>query len=454
MPHATIDKTSIKLTGSEWLYCFCCLAIFVCWALFQEFNYAPDEYSRFLLPEYIYQNHSLPNGWDPAVRFAPQGISFAFRFTFLPAIVGAAGMSIASFFSQDPGILLFGARCASILFGLLAVYFSIKISKLLFKGTARWIFIVLMSLIPQFIFLCSYVNNDIACVCCSLVISYGWIRALREGWSGKNCLYLAIGVAGCLLSYYNGYAWVLLSIVFFFGICWIKKTGVAFILKRATLSLCVVLVLAGGFVVRNAILYDGDVLGSSSSEESGLLYADTTIIMPDSAHELGYSLTDVLTGQVPDYLSLSNWIKITVKSFFGTFGYMSDWLPSPIYYLYVAIFAVGIGCFTISLLTKLLTKQNIQKTTVLLYVCLLFVFAITLAIDLHFSIFTSYQPQGRYLYPALLPIVLVVSKGYDCALSKVKNGFVRNSMTLVFCFAFFILACYVALFHFFPNAIG
>ena len=90
-------------------------------------------------------------------------------------------MSIASFFSQDPGILLFGARCASILFGLLAVYFSIKISKLLFKGTARWIFIVLMSLIPQFIFLCSYVNNDIACVCCSLVISYGWIRALREG---------------------------------------------------------------------------------------------------------------------------------------------------------------------------------------------------------------------------------------------------------------------------------
>ena len=45
----------------------------------QPFGNPPDEYNRYLIPQYIAQSGSLPNGYDESVRIGGYGFSYAFQ---------------------------------------------------------------------------------------------------------------------------------------------------------------------------------------------------------------------------------------------------------------------------------------------------------------------------------------------------------------------------------------
>lgn len=444
------NRSKYRLTRVEWTLCVGFMLLATVWALVQPYNYAPDEYSRYLIPQYIYQFHELPNGRDEAVRFSPQGTSFAFRLTIFPSIVSALCMQIISLFSVNDAALLFGARFASVFFGTASVYLSIKISKGLFSKRSRWVFIALMALIPQFVFLSSYINNDIACVFGSLLVSYSWVRALDEGWSVGNCLLLSLGLAVCILSYYNGYAWIIASVVFCVGLAAAKRMPAGLIVKRVALVIAVILLLVLPFLIRNAVLYDGDVFGFSVSTLSASLYEDKSIITPDSAGEFGYTMMDVILGNVPEQFSLYSWLVISAKSFIGVFGYMSDFLPTVFYYVYCMIFLIGILGFVVAFVVKCRTRSHIRRELVLFYLCCIAVIAITFAIDLYFTVYTSYQAQGRYMYPALLPIVAIVSKGYDGVLLNVANEKIALRISCAFLGLMLLLALVITTFYFLP----
>lgn len=57
----------------------------------------------------------------------------------------------------------------------------------------------------------TYVNTDSLALLAAAMILYAWASYLREDWTWKNCILLAVGMAVCALSYYNAYGWILCS---------------------------------------------------------------------------------------------------------------------------------------------------------------------------------------------------------------------------------------------------
>ena len=111
------------------------------------------------------------------------------------------------------------------------------------------------------------------------------------------------------------------------------------IAKKALIVASVAFVAAGWWFVRNAILYDGDILGTKTQNEYGNKYAmeqykPSARKTPENSNEsLWYMLDE------------GGWIHITVRSFVGMFGYQNILMSDKIYYAYFGIWMIGgIGC--------------------------------------------------------------------------------------------------------------
>ena len=118
------------------------------------------------------------------------------------------------------------------------------------------------------------------------------------------------------------------------------------------------------------------------------------------------------------------WVKSTVQSFIGKFGYMEAGMSERVYngYKLVAIIgAIGIAFGGIkSLFRKIIMKkrkqgEKIDKTkrnekivfNVLMVVCMI----IAIALSLYYSYFSDFQPQGRYIMSMELPLMYFIVIG-------------------------------------------
>ena len=200
-----------KLTAGETIWVIGLFFLFFFLSMKKEFNYAPDELMRYQIPEYIFRHNALPNGNMEELRNEIWGFSYAYYPFFLGPLLSAGFMKIVSVFTVDPFALVVAARFTSVLSGVAVTYFAIKIAKELFDKNTKWIFITFTTLIPQFIFLTTYVNNDVIAVAGSAMIVYAWILGIRERWEWKSCVLLAVGIGVCALSYYNSYGILLPS---------------------------------------------------------------------------------------------------------------------------------------------------------------------------------------------------------------------------------------------------
>ena len=181
-------------------------------------------------------------------------------------------MRISRLFA-DPGYSMFKiARMADVLFVTGAVYFVVKASGKLFpkekySREVRWLFAALAGFMPQAIFMGTYVNTDSLALLAAAMILYAWVSYLREDWTWKNCILLAVGMAVCALSYYNAYGWILCSFFFFcFTVLLCREEAfsqrVRFLFSRGAVIAAVTLVLCGWWFIRNAVLYNGDWEGN------------------------------------------------------------------------------------------------------------------------------------------------------------------------------------------------
>ena len=209
-------KTEINEKTMTLVFVLLAFVLFTVWAMTQPFDSGPDEHMRYLVADYIYKYHgALPRGDDPEVRNKVWGISYAY-YPIVSYMVSAVFMRIARLFT-NPGYSIFKvARMADVLFVTGAVYFVVKASGKLFpkekySPEVRWMFAALAGFMPQAIFLGTYVNTDSLALLAAAMILYAWASYLREDWTWKNCIVLAVGMAVCALSYYNAYGWILCS---------------------------------------------------------------------------------------------------------------------------------------------------------------------------------------------------------------------------------------------------
>ena len=417
-------RKEYSLNKLERVYCLFCFVFYFFWAISKPFNYGPDEYMRYDVSLFFYNNNRLPRGTETIN--AIWGFSYAHLPTMLCNLLSYIPMKIVGYFTQNEFWLVVAARMVSVFCGTGVVYFVTKTAKVLFHSSMKWIMIVLVSMIPQFVFLTSYLNNDIVALFGSAIILYAWSLALKKCWNIGNSICLACGIIVCALAYYNSYAWILCSIVFFILSILLHEKDYKKMLKLGGLISVIVLVGISYMFVRHAVLY-GDILGLQTEHKYMEQYG---------VAEIQAANNSLFQKGVPVWYMLFDmrWLELSYKSFIGYFGYMNVPVTGYVYSVYSALFIVGLISFICSLLNKMITnRSNISKTeylfTGMLFICI----AVPVFLSVYYSYTGGFQAQGRYCYPAWLAIGLLVTKGLDVFLKKVCNETQKPMVVNTFC---------------------
>ena len=418
------------------------------WMVIQPFNVSPDEQMRYQVIEYLVKHTSLPHGGDAEIRHHLWGISYAFN-PILSSIISAVFVKITSLFTDNKEAFFIAARMVNVFLGTATAFLTVRIGKRLFKDKAKILFAVLVLLLPGTLFIFSYINNDGLAIFSTALIILMWARAMQDGWEIKTCIGIAIGISVCILSYYNAYGVILCSVVFFvitMLMCQAKKWDWQKLFKYGGIIIGIVLVLAGWWFVRSYIIYDGDFLGMATSSQYAEQYAQE-LFRPSNrwiVAKTGMTPWDMLF-YVPGEWQ-NNWVMTVAISFVGTFGYMNVFMPeilSKVYIMFIGIGIIGVllgakkGFFYLnrvlihkrirpvgeeSIRIRVVKKEARWNSGTIFRWCMLGAIVVPAVLLVYYAYFNEFQAQGRYLLPALIPLMYFVTWGYE----RILDCFVKN----------------------------
>ena len=403
------------------LFCY-----YLIWTVSQPYNSCPDEKMKLDICKYIAEHNSIPDGRDESIRDSIWGISYAFQ-PILTYMICAVFVKIASIFTTQQFVLVVAARLVSTISMTLTIYFVIKISNKLFKDKEiyKYLFIVFIAFQPITAFLASYINNDSTAILAISMIIYLWILGLESNWKIKHCILLGGAVGFCALTYYNAYGYILCSVLICLSSAVLNKMGAKEIAKKALIVASVAFAVAGWWFVRNAIIYDGDILGTKTQNEYGDKYAleqykPSVRKTPENSNESIWHMLDE-----------DAWANTTAKSFVGIFGYHSILMSNKIYYSYLGLWLIGgLGCL-LKFKDLFIYKKEEKSKYILNYI---FVIAIIIPILLSiiYSYTSDFQPQGRYIMGIIIPFVYFVVNGIQTMLEKfIKSEKIRNIIIIM-----------------------
>ena len=403
------------------LFCY-----YLIWTVSQPYNSCPDEKMKWDICKYIAEHNSIPDGRDESIRDSIWGISYAFQ-PILTYMICAVFVKIASIFTTQQFALVVAARLVSTISMTLTIYFVIKIANKLFKdkGIYKYLFIIFIAFQPITAFLASYINNDSTAILAISMIIYLWILGLESNWKTKHCILLGGAVGFCALTYYNAYGYILCSVLICLSSAVLNKMDAKEIAKKALLVASVAFAVAGWWFVRNAIIYDGDILGTKTQNEYGDKYAleqykPSVRKTPENSNESIWHM-----------LNEDAWANTTAKSFVGIFGYHSILMSNKIYYSYLVLWLIGgLGCL-LKFKDLFIYKKEEKSKYILNYI---FVIAIIIPILLSiiYSYTSDFQPQGRYIMGIIIPFMYFVVNGIQTMLEKfIKSEKIRNIIIIM-----------------------
>lgn len=404
--------------------------LLIIWAKRQAINSVPDEQMKYDICNYIFENGKLPHGGDPVIRNSIWGISYGFT-PILDYMISACFMKVVAIFTKSLAALYFAARFTSVLFMTGMAYFVMRIADRVFeKWKYRWTFIISITMLPQLVFLGSYINNDALALFSISMIIYAWVLGMQDGWKIKNCLLLSVGIGICALSYYNAYGYILTSIFVYF----ISANGQKLfaenkgkILTRALVITAVALAIAGWWFVRSAIIYQGDFLGLSTSNHYAQLYAQDGFKPSEIANPMH------IGEPIFHMLFVRSWISSTAVSFIATFGQLNIWLPFQMYLPYGALILVGfLGLLDKKHSRKLSKLWENRKAALLLEGIFWVNIIIPVVLSIYYSYYSDYQPQGRYVMPMVIPFFYFITRGFCAMIEKCKTKKIQAAIYLVF----------------------
>lgn len=403
-----------------------CLLFGLSWIL--PFNEAPDEAMRYLIPQYIYKYGKLPKGWEEEVRSRIWGISYAFQ-PYLPYIIGGYLMKLTALVNDSEKALLMTARLVNIVIGMGFYWYVVQIAKKMIQSRLfRCFFIALLAMLPQLLYLFTYVNTDGIAMFSSAMIVYYWLQGLETKWNKGSCIGLAVGIGICALSYFNAYGYALCSVILFLSsmLLYYGKMGSRVcaerILKRGCFIAVIVLLIAGWWFIRAAILFDGDILGMNTSSKYGEIYAQEEYkpSVRQSVKEQGISLREMLKDSEAGGM---DWCSLTYRSTIGVFGYAKYIMGLDIYEIHKRLFLLGFIGTILRGLTKLFlylqrrlkSRQqcSLKPEKLVLLFSLVCSMIIPIILAVYYSYASDFQPQGRYLMPMILPLMYFTATGIE-----------------------------------------
>ena len=420
------------------IYLVLLLCLSLTLAIVQPDDAGPDESMKMDICKFISDHGYLPHGGDESIRDELWGNSYGFT-PITSYVIGAGFISIARNFTNDIHVYYICARFVSVIFYILMAIFVIKIGEKLFKNKYyKWIFIMLVTLLPEVIFLGSYINCDTLALFSIALIIYAWLEGIETKWNWKSCIILAVGIGLCAIAYYNAYGFILTSVILYVAYAIINKIGLKEFLKKGAIISAIVLTICGWWFVRNAVLYNGDIIGLKTSEDYGEQYA-IDYLKPsniETPQRQGMSLINMLFTE--------KWAQLTLKSFIALFGIMNLVPPFYIYHFFLAIFAGGI----IGYIAKYFSLKNLKefikdKNKLVLEILFGINIIIPIALSISSSFFSDFEPQGRYIMPMLIPFMYFITKGIQNILDKIiKNEKVRKVLQIILMTALVLIAIF------------
>lgn len=416
---------------------FVLLACMLTFSIIQPFGDGPDEINRFKIVEYIYRHGTLPVGNDPEVLIDGYGASYAFQ-PMLTYIIDGYLLRALSVFEPSLTMRVFLSRLVNIFMGIITALYVKKLGDLLFtdKKTA-WAFTLAVVFLPQNMFIHTYVNTDSMGLLSIALVLHALILGMKEDFSKRTCVELAVGVILCALSYYNCYGIIVCAVLFFLGY-FLRRVPVSgvitnhasdhitadasgnenaapsfrltydykILLKKGIFISVIVLTGISWWFIRNGILYNGDIL---ALEARNICAAETGLeaynpLTRDTYQRLGIPLSEMVFGT--DYFTLV-W-----KSFIAMFGPML--IPTH-HYIYMAfrnLFFLSVAGLLITVKTSVLTwASRYQKLLVNAVMILAIIIPVILA--LYYSYTFDFQPQGRYYLPMVIPFMYFLAIGFE-----------------------------------------
>ncbi len=362
------------------------------WAFTIPFNEAPDEAAHFQVVRFILDHGRLPlfspdelwlhntsKGWVES--YAP--------FPPLAYVVGA----LASRLTDGT---MWGARMVSVASYVATVALTFLIARCLVPRTAAIAVCaaLVVAFLPQFAFTAAYVNSDAIGVAITALLLYLLLRLRSEGravW-----LMLAIGVAAgaLLLTKYTFYPAAAVGVAV---AAWRIRTppqGLALIGGVGAT--------AGWWFVRNWLLYGEGVPVRVIADAKAAAGGNTLFVPAD------YGITMLDISWRTDFW----WASFT--SFVGKFGFLSIEMH-PVYYLAcLALLALALAGGGTALLRSRDGRQPVPFGVGRGPVGVALAVIVGTALFAMFSSATGeYSPQGRYLFAALVPIVLCLVVGWS-----------------------------------------
>ena len=382
---------------------------FLIWTVSQPFNKCPDEGMKWKICKYIAKHGSIPQGGNEEIREPDWGISYAFQ-PILTYMIGGVFVKIASFFTNDKFALVVAARLVSTISMTVSVYFVVKIAQKLLKGIYKYLFIVIIVFQPITAFLASYINNDSTAVLATTMIIYLWILGLESNWKTKHCILLGLSIGFCSLTYYNAYGYIVSCILLFVMFFLQKKESGGYsydwkkMLKYGCFIAAVVLIGIGWWFIRSYIVLDGDLLGLDTREKMAIQYAIESVnpLTMQTYHSMGYTVFEMFR----ERYTLSG----LFHSFVGAFGSMSIYGSIWLYRAYKVFFAAGIVGALLYLI-RYKKRRKISGREWFFHINMLYCIFMPVFLTIYYAYTTDYQNQGRYLLPALIPLMYYMTKG-------------------------------------------
>lgn len=437
-------KAFFKTYQREIFFVLFCFFFYFAWSQLIPYNNAPDEDMRYDIAHFIFKNGVLPFGNEPEIVNPLWGQSYAYQPIFAYQIA-AVFMHAGALFGMAEDQLYLAARFANTLIATGTVVLVLAIGRKCFNGKGVYLFAVLVCLLPQFVFISSYVNNDALALFSTALIFYSWILGMKRHWDLKSCVVMAVGLSLCFLSYYNAYGFILCSVVLYAGDYLInrKKWPLRKFLGLGLAVIGICAVLAGWWFVRSALLHDGDFLGMRTSaalaeQLAQPAYKPSQHVTPMSS---GYSILQMLFTSYQNMDKVSPpWIFVTYISFLGNFGFMSIPMSKIAYVVLTGIFGVGGVGFLLWWFKKARKEEGVRGH--LWTVTLILAILLPIGLSIWYSYSSDYQPQGRYVITALIPLMYFLAKGLVWVENALQSRGLAIPVTLLTIFAEVVVVFY------------
>jgi hypothetical protein len=382
------------------------------WAAIIPFNEAPDEFDHFADARFIAEHNRFPvfDSEDDFVRttcYSPRGPCYTSYAVFpgLNYAVSAGFMKVQHALTggayQD---LHVAARLTSTFSIPVYVFFLWLTARLLLhQRLARATALLAGAFIPQVSFIGGYVNSDAFSIAAGAAVVYLTVRILVQGPFPRMALYagLALGLLAwarpnfvlLVIPFSVVWAYAMLSV-------WRKDTPRQAI-RYSIAAVGLALLIGSWWYLRNLHLY-GDAFGLSTMKEA----FDALAPLRQTRADQGDTFTNLIFVDPV-------WWRSTFRSFFGVFGYMSVFLSDRIY-LAIRFVLIAAGAGLVIALYKAFSTYGRRlwgwgESWAWLLLALTLAGAVLMSAWT--SLYNDFQPQGRYLYPALVPAILLAAQG-------------------------------------------